>query len=431
MRQQFAVLLLGAVLLVGAAMFVRIRTVPPQPSVDDETLWGMALEQAKLGYAQQAIQIANRIYDPDTRETALQGVADALIERGDFQNAIRAIRSLTDPYSRILYFSSLVRAGKLPERELEKLAEEAERDARKVRSKTQSKFAWGAICRMWIQLGEVERAWEAAQKLTESQFRHGLWGEIAVLFAQRGEIEKALKIAAQLPDKWEREPESPQQFHGFSLPRGGKEPLTNRQAVLKAIASSLAQQGKLEKAIEIAQTLENEAARSQVLNALADARKRVGMPPVVAKAAEKALEVTQKLERRLGTYGLFQPLTKPLAEQVWLSKALNDARKLPDPVVKVDRFVSIAEQLQFRSHRKETIAAILAEAAHYAREIKSPSQKAFALEKIARVWERLGDWEKAKKLRDEAMRMRQRLSEVWGLEWDILMNALRKRFEKR
>ncbi|MEZ8220578.1 hypothetical protein GG496_000745 [Candidatus Fervidibacteria bacterium JGI MDM2 JNZ-1-D12] len=423
MRQQIWLLVLGGIVLVGVTLFVRIRTTPPIPSADDETLWGMALEHAKLGDAEHALQIAMRICNPDTRETALQSVADTFLERGDCKNALRVIRSLSDPYLRILYFSNIVESGKLQKPDSESLIREAERDARRIRNERQSKFAWFSICRMWMKLGEIERAWELAQNLPKTQLRHGLWGELAVLFAQKGDVERALEIAAQLPDKWQEESGQSISPFGLSIPTRQQELLTNRQAVLKAIAETLAKQGKVDEATKIAQSLENEAVRSQVLDALADARKRVGMSPIVTKAAEGTLKFTRQIEQQLGTHGLFSPLTKSLEEQVALSKALNDARKLANPDAKVERLVQIAMRFSYPPQHKEFIAAILSEAAHYAREIKSPYKKVRALEQIAICWERLGEIEKAKSLMNEVVRMRQRIFEVWGVKLDIVTQS--------
>ncbi len=423
MRRQFWFLVLGGIVLVGVALFVRIRTTPPIPSADDETLWGMALEHAKLGDAEHALQIAMRICNPDTRETALQSVADTFFERGDCENALRVIRSLSDPYLRILYFSNIVESGKLQKPDSESLIREAERDARRIRNERQSKFAWFSICRMWMKLGEIERAWELAQNLPKTQLRHGLWGELAVLFAQKGDVERALEIAAQLPDKWQEESGQPISPFGLSIPTRQQELLTNRQAVLKAIAETLAKQGKVDEATKIAQSLENEAVRSQVLDALADARKRVGMSPIVTKAAEGTLKFTRQIEQQLGTHGLFSPLTKSLEEQVALSKALNEARKLKTPEAKTARLVQIAMQFSYSPQRKGTVAAILAEATHYAREIKSLSGKVQALERIAMCWERIGERDKAQSLLNETRKIQQRFLEVFGLKRDIVMNA--------
>ncbi|MCX7969670.1 MAG: hypothetical protein N3B10_14445, partial [Armatimonadetes bacterium] len=203
MRHQIWLLALGAVLLIGAAFFVRIRVSPPPPSLDDETLWNLAVEHAGLGDSKRALQIAMQIRNPDTREIALQSVADTLVECGDYQSALDVIRSLPDPYLRILYFANIVRSGKLTKPEAENLVKEAERNARRMKNERQKKFAWAAVCRMLIQLGEVERAWEVAQNLPETQMRYRLWGELAVLFAKRGDVDRALEIAAQLPDKWQ------------------------------------------------------------------------------------------------------------------------------------------------------------------------------------------------------------------------------------
>ncbi len=427
MRVQTLALLFSAVFLIGAAFLIRVQFVPPTPSADDETLWGVAIEHARFGDAEQAIHIANRIRSPDTREVALQSVADTLIERGDFQGALKVVRSLPDPYSRILYFSNFVQLGKLPKSELNQIVKEAEQNAKQLRNEHQKKFAWLSVCRMWLKLDEVERAWDIAQRIPESQIRHSLWGELAVIFAQKGDVKRALKIAAQLPDRWQEEAEKPVSPFNFGATIGQRELLTDRQSVLKAIAETLTEQGKVEEAVKIAQSLENEAIRSQVLDAFADARKRVGMPPIMTNVSEKTLQFTRKLEHQLGVHGLFQPLRSALEEQIRISKALNEARKLTDPVAKVDRLVQIAYQFSHHTtQRKEDAFAILAEATHYAREMKSPTQKLSALEKIAMCWERLGELEKARELKDEAERMRRRVFETWRLKQDIAMKAAAK-----
>ncbi|MFN4180372.1 MAG: tetratricopeptide repeat protein, partial [Armatimonadota bacterium] len=427
MRVQTLALLFGGVVLIGAAFLIRFQFVPPIPSADDETLWGVAIEHARFGDAEQALYLANRIRNPDTREVALQSVADILIERSDFQSALRIVRSLPDPYLRILYFSNFVQSGKLPKSEIDQIVKEAERDAKRLKNEHQKKFAWLSVCRMWMKLGDVERAWEVAQNLPKTQMRHSLWGELAVTFAQKGDVKRALKIAAQLPDRWQEEAERPVSPFNLSVTIRQRELLTDRQSVLKAIAETLTEQGKVEEAVKIAQSLENEAIRSQVLDALADARKRIGMPPIMTDVSEKTLQFTQKLEYQLGVHGLFQPLRSALEEQIRLSKALNEARKLTNPEAKVDRLVQIAHQFSYyKAQRKEDAFAILGEATHYAREIKSPTQKLSALEKIAMCWERLGELEKAKELKDEAERMRRRVFETWRLKQDIAMKAATK-----
>ncbi|MFN3422737.1 MAG: hypothetical protein ACK40X_13555, partial [Armatimonadota bacterium] len=424
MRIQTLALLFGAVCLVVAAFLTRVQFVPPTPSADDETLWGMAIEHARFGDAEQAFYLANRIRNPDTREVALQSVADILIEHGNFRSALQVVRSLSDPYSRILYFSNFVQSGKLPESEASQIVKEAERNAKRLKNEHQKKFAWLSVCRMWMKLGEVERAWDIAQRIPKSPTRHALWGELAVIFAQKGDFERALEIAAQLPDRWQEEAERPVSPFNFSATIGQRELLTDRQSVLKAIAETLTEQGKVEEAVKIAQSLENEAIRSQVLDAFADARKRIGMPPIMTNVSEKTLQFTQKLEHQLGVHGLFQPLRSALEEQIRISKALNEARKLTNPEAKVDRLVQIAYQLSYhKAQRKGDAFAILGEATHYAREIKSPTQKLSALEKIAMCWERLGEFEKAKELKDEAERMRRRVFETWRLKQDIAMKA--------
>ncbi|MCS7265594.1 MAG: hypothetical protein NZ805_12260 [Armatimonadetes bacterium] len=421
MRYQTWLLFFSGILLIGAALFVRIRTVPPKPSLDDETLWNLAFEQAQLGDAERALQIAMEIREPDNREIALQSIADIFVERRDYSNVLRIVRFLPDPYLRILYFANIVHSGNLPKDEAERLIKEAEQNAMQMKFDRQRKFAWLAVCRMWMKIGEIERAWQVAQNLPETQLRHRICGELAVLFAQQGDVERALKIAAQLPDRWEDSAGKAVNPLGLTVAQRQQRMLTNRQEVLKAIAESLAKQGKVEEATKIAQTLESEAVKSQVLDALANANKRVGMPPFVTRAAEETLKFTRQLEQKLGTHGLFYPLTKSLEEQVTLSKALNEARKLKTPEAKVERLVKIATQFYYLP--SQTIAAILTEATHYAREIKSPRIKVQALEQIAMCWERVGELGKGQKLRDEAMKIRHRILEVLALKHEIVIKA--------
>ncbi|MCS7266404.1 MAG: hypothetical protein NZ805_16435, partial [Armatimonadetes bacterium] len=106
-----------------------------------------------------------------------------------------------------------------------------------------------------------------------------------------------------------------------------------------------------------------------------------------------------------------------------LSKALDEARKLKTPEAKVRRLVQIATQFYYSSRHRDNITAILTEATHYAREIQSPHAKMQALEELAMCWERIGESEKARILSNEAMRIRQRVFEVFGLKRDIVMKA--------
>jgi len=414
MKRRLLILLVASLLAIAAATFVRVNFFQPNATLDDETLWGRAMEHAQLGESVRALQIAQQIRDPDTRETALQCIIDALIERGDFQVAIQAIHSLPDPYLRILSLAKIAQAGKLLGHELKALAREAERNAKQVRNPYQRKFALETVCRMWMNLGEIERAWKLAQQIEKSQRLHALMGEFAVLFAKQGNIQRALSIASQLPDKWAQERE---ETRGLPFPlQFGTSPspakmLTTRQEVLKAVAEELARQGKVDEAMKIAQSLENEAVRTEVLETLVDARERVGMSPVVTKAAEKTLQFAKDLERRLGAYGLLKPLTQPLEQAVNLSKELNAARKLPDDWLKVSRLSQIAMQLAYQNRKKEA-RAVLSEATACIDKIKSPQAKLKALREVARCWQFLGEYELAEKLEREHWKLMRRLAEV-------------------
>ena len=107
MKRRLLILTVASLLAIAAATFVRVNFFQPSPTLDDETLWGKAMEHAQLGESLRALQIVHQIRDPDIRETALQCVIDALIERGEFQIALQAIRSLPDPYLRILSLAKL------------------------------------------------------------------------------------------------------------------------------------------------------------------------------------------------------------------------------------------------------------------------------------------------------------------------------------
>jgi hypothetical protein len=107
MRRRLLILTVASFLAIAAATFVRVSFFQPSPTSDDETLWGKALEHAQLGESVRALQIVRQIRDPGTREAALQCVIDALIERGDFQIALQAIRSIPDHYLRILSIAQI------------------------------------------------------------------------------------------------------------------------------------------------------------------------------------------------------------------------------------------------------------------------------------------------------------------------------------
>ncbi len=421
MKRRLLILTVASLLAIAAATFVRVNFPQPSPTLDDETLWGKALEHAQLGESLRALQIVRQIRDPDTRETALQCVIDALIERGDFQIALQAIRSLPDPYLRILSLAKIVRSGKLLGHELKVLAEEAEQNAKQVRNPYQRKFALETVCRMWMDLGEIERAWELAQQIEKSQRLHALMGEFAVLFAKKGDVQRALSIASQLPDKWAQESE---ETRGLTFPlQFGTSPspakmLTTRQEVLKAVAEELVRQDKVDEAMKIAQSLESEAVRTEVLENLVDARERIGMSPVVTKAAEKTLQFAKDLERRLGAYGLLKPLTQPLEQAVNLSKELNAARKLPDDWLKVSRLSQIAMHLAYQNRKKEA-KAVLSEATACINKIKSPQAKLSALREVAKCWQFLGEYELAEKLEREHWKLMRRWLDVMGTKLRI------------
>lgn len=255
MKRRLLILLVVSLLAIAAATFVRVNFFQPSPTLDDETLWVKAMEHAQLGESLRALQIVHQIRDPDIRETALQCVIDALIERGDYQVALQAIRSLSDPYLRILSLAKIAQSGKLLGHELEALAMEAEQNAKQVKNPYQRKFALEMVCRMWMNLGEIERAWKIAQQIEKSQRRHALMGEFAVLFAKQGDVQRALSIASQLPDKWAQESEETRGL-SFSLQFGiGSSPaklLITRQEVLKAVVDELTKQGKVDEAMKIA-----------------------------------------------------------------------------------------------------------------------------------------------------------------------------------
>ena len=421
MKRRLLILTVASLLAIAAATFVRVNFFRPSPPLDDETLWSKAMEHAQLGESVRALQIAQQIRDPDTRETALQCVIDALIERGDYQVALQAIRFLPDPYLRILSLAKITQSGKLQGHELEALAKETEQNARQVKNPYQRKFALETVCRMWMNLGEIERAWKLVQQIEKSQRRYALMGEFAVLFAKQGDVQRALSIASQLPDEWMQESGEtkglPFSFQFGTLPSPAKM-LTTRQEVLKAVAEELSSQGKVDEAMEIAQSLENEAVRTEILETLVDARERVGMSPVVTKAAEKTLKFAKDLERRLGAHGLLNPLTQPLEQAVNLSKELNAARKLPDDWLKVSRLSQIAMQLAYQNRKKEA-KAVLSEATACIDKIKSPQAKLEALREVARCWMFLGEYELAEKLEREHWKLMRRWLEVMGTKLQI------------
>ena len=200
--------------------------------------------------------------------------------------------------------------------------------------------------------------------------------------------------------------------------------LITRQEVLKAVVDELTKQGKVDEAMKIAQSLENEAVRTEVLENLLDARERIGMSPVATKAAEKTLQFAKDLERRLGAYGLLKPLTQPLEQAVNLSKELNSARKLPDDWLKVRRLSQIAMQLAYQNRKKEA-KAVLSEATACINKIKSPQAKMRALREVAKCWQFLGEYELAEKLEREHRKSMGRWLDVMGTK--LQMEAKPKR----
>ncbi len=313
--------------LVGEEKFDEALRILERKQIDDlqsESLRSLiAVEAARAGKFDVALQTANSLEDEDSKAYALGEVAVFLAKAGEVEQALQIADSLPGDQQDKAYIlgaiaSSLAKAGE-GERALQ-IAQSVEDQQDK------------AV--VLAQAGALEEALQLVETLEESKQTETL-GWMAKALARGGEDEQALKLAKSLPVN---------SFQG---------------SILLDISSTLAEAGEWEQALEVAELIKNDYAQEDAstelvpdLNSISRVRNealfRIADALTEAGKLEQALQVAQSIKAEDSEFDFNQQyvlgnIARELAIAGDFEKALEVARSTEDKSDDSDVAIELAK----------------------------------------------------------------------------------------
>ena len=340
----------------------------------DEDWTPTALEKigetmVRAGLVDEAVSIADEV-DIAFRPYMLTDIAEALIERGEKEKAIRALNKafreaeeLADVKERVCALSciadSLINAD-APDKAYEVLQraisymENADTELRR-------SWVWEDVVSSLVRIGRFREAIDLAKRIEDRETRLRALSEIAdntaniirevlSIMVDVGEVEEAIKLAMRGRD----------------------------DRVSSFMAKLLLDLGEMEKALEMAERTSYEY-RVQVLNRVIDAALKAG-------DVEKAIEMAKRIY--FPNLDLRWEKLADIAEHLALSGAVDRALNLVSEIEDVDQRVQALADMAFtlaESGKLDQARRVLKYAFHATRDVKNTIERAWALLDLADV----------------------------------------------
>jgi tetratricopeptide (TPR) repeat protein len=172
------------------------RSFPPELQV--YPLAYIAIEYAAANRFTEALQIANRIKDEDSKATALSGIAVEYTKLGNFNKGIQLTQTITGEYERgkaLGSIASQTTISQLPQ--LQKLALAMKDDTYKAP-------ALAAIAKRYINLGQIEPALNLEKTIVAIDPGGSAYYELPGAYASKQRFDEAIKLVNQMPaNEWQ------------------------------------------------------------------------------------------------------------------------------------------------------------------------------------------------------------------------------------
>ncbi|MGB3692151.1 MAG: hypothetical protein WA999_05460, partial [Spirulinaceae cyanobacterium] len=364
----------------------------------------MAVEAAKVGKFDLALQAANSMETGSSKAYALEEVAFYLAKAGEVERALQVLASLPEEEQKPVrglgaVVSSLAEAGEV-ERALQIARSVADKQDQAVllaqtgaleealqliktltasqQMKTLDQMAW-ALAHM----GKFEQALELAQSLPRGSFQGRTFSNISTTLANAGKFEQALEIAELIQTDYTQEDADAEVVaEEMNTPN-------YRSGALFNIANALTEAGKLEQALQIAQSVQIEDGQF-ISYQQQSITETVAKELAIAGDFDKALEVASVTETSYDE----TLVAIELAKAGKLKQATEIAASLEDEYYKVDILREVAAQL--------TKAGKLNEAKEIAQSVEDEQYQSLILIRIVQALADLGKVEEALQLAQQA-----------------------------
>jgi hypothetical protein len=228
----------------------------------------------------------------------------------------------------------------------------------------------GELAAFWLgELGPVEGAAEAAGLMLDDAHK----GKVAAGWASRGLFDRALNVAEGIQEAWDR------------------------AWALSAIAEAMASTGMWEQALRTAEAIKEAWKRASALRAITEAMARTGM-------WEQALRTAEAIEKPQGRALALGAIAEAMARTGMWEQALRTAKAIEEAWERAWALRAIAEAMARTGMWEQALRT--------AKAIEEARERAWALGAIAEAMAKTGMWE-------QALRTAKAIEEAWERAWAL------------
>ncbi|WP_127086866.1 tetratricopeptide repeat protein [Dulcicalothrix desertica] len=168
------------------------------PELQNYPLAYIAIEYAAANRFTEALQLANRIKDEDSKATALSGIAIEYAKLGNFNKGIQLAQTITGEYERSKALESIASQATISQLpQLQKLALAIKDDAYKAP-------ALAAIAKRYINLGQIEPALNLEKTIVTTDPGGSAYYELPGAYASKQRFDNAIKLVNQMQgNEWQ------------------------------------------------------------------------------------------------------------------------------------------------------------------------------------------------------------------------------------
>ena len=341
---------------------------------------------ALVGHSERAEALARAIPDPDQRERAMTGLAQAAARAGDLDRAEAVAQMITDPHRRARALDELVeaaaRAGDL---------DRAEAVAQMITDPHRRARALDELVEAAARAGDLDRIEAVAQMITDPDQRAGALDELAQAAARAGDLDRAEATVRMIINPY------------------------RRARALAGLAEAAARAGDREQASVLGdraetavRTIINPDGRARVLAGLAETAAGAGdleRASVLADRAEAAVRTIINPDRRARALdGLAQAAARicdPDRASALAKRAQAAAWAITDPDGRARVLAGLTETAADAGDLER--ASVLADQALAAvRSISNSKGQALALARLAEAAAHIGDLDRARVIAERA-----------------------------
>ena len=333
----------------------------------DRALSEVAITLIVVGKTDEAFAVAEKIDDPYDRFGALRDVASYLVEAGKMDEALAFLEKIDDPYDRFGALrdvaSYLVEAGRT--QDASTALNEALAAAEKIKDPSKRVDALRDVASALVKVGRAQdtdsalnEVLAAAEKSEDPQWRVYALRDVAVALAGAGKAVEALDVVEKIDPG-------------------------DRGNVLELVATALVEAGKIDEALAVVKKLQDSPARAWALLDFATALIKAGRTQDAGTVLNEALADAVTIESPSWRAEFHLDVATALVKAEKLDVALAGARKISDLFERAGFFSDVALAL-VEAGRMQDADTMLDSALAVAKNLKDPSEQAWALHGVAR-----------------------------------------------